>query len=415
VYGSIGESDLSAENTRRAYELRDRTSDAERYFITASWDARVTGNALKAQKTCEAWARAYPREVIPHAYLAGFLYPSTANYEKAVEEAKTALDLRQDMAILYVIDAYDEMALGRQHAAEDILRQAGQQKLETPESAVLRYDLAFLTDGQPEREISAADATFGGDWLVYHQAAALAYAGRLRQGLSLSLRAEQMAKQAGHPETAAIYRTGSALWQALDGDLPGARRDAMAALQLSRDREVLYGAGLALAFSGQGMQSRLIAREVLQRFPEDTAVQFSYVPVMKAALALSQGAPATALEALEMTRPYELATQRSTIHGDFGALYPVYLRGQAYLLAHRGAEAVVEFRKICDHRGIVLTDPVGAMAWLQLGRAHAMTGDRIAARADYETFFKQWSSADAAVPVNRQARHEFTAMGTAVR
>ena len=98
-YGAIGESDLAAQNTRRAYELRDRASDAERFFITASYDARVTGNLVRARETCEAWAQAYPRETVPHAYLSGFIYPASGLYEKSVAEAQKAIELSPDNAI----------------------------------------------------------------------------------------------------------------------------------------------------------------------------------------------------------------------------------------------------------------------------------------------------------------------------
>ena len=117
------------------------------------------------------------------------------------------------------------------------------------------------------------------------------------------------------------------------------RRDAMAALKLSRDREVLYGAALALTLTGDTVRSRVLTGELEERFPEDTSVRMSYLPTLRSSLALSQGEPSQALQLLEVAIPYELGTHRSTIHGNFGALYPVYLRGEAYLTAHRGKEA----------------------------------------------------------------------------
>jgi tetratricopeptide (TPR) repeat protein len=410
VYGAIGESDLSAKNTSRAYELRDRASDAERFFITASYDARVTGNLIKAQETCEAWAQAYPREATPLSYLAAFIYPASGKYEKALEEAQTAIELRPDIAIIYAIVAYNYVALDRLREAQDILRSATERKRETPESVVLSYHLAWLQGDRAGMDRVAALASrkaIADDWFVYNQASVLAYSGRLREALTMSLRAEEIAKQAAHPERAAIFQVGSALWQAFDGDLNAARKDAIAALQLSKDREVLYGAALVLALSGDTVRSRMFGNDLQRRFSEDTSVRFSYLPTLGSALALSQGEPSKALQTTDIAIPYELGTHRSSIHGNFGALYPVYLRGEAYLAAHHGGEAAVEFRKILDHRGVVLSDPVGALARLQLGRAYAMQGDRIEAKAAYEAFLALWKTAEPEVPILAKAREEY--------
>jgi hypothetical protein len=129
----------------------------------------------------------------------------------------------------------------------------------------------------------------------------------------------------------------------------------------------------------------------------------NYLPVLRARLALGQGDAAKAIELLQVTAPYELGASRFL----FGALYPVYFRGEAHLAAHQGAEAAIEFQKILDHRGIVGSDPIGALAHLQLARAAALTGDKAKAKTAYEDFFQLWKDADPGIPVLKQARAEY--------
>ena len=144
-----------------------------------------------------------------------------------------------------------------------------------------------------------------------------------------------------------------------------------------------------------------------KRFPEDTSVRSSYLPSLDALLALNRGEPSRAIEILQVAVPNELGTQRSWIHGNFGALYPVYVRGLAYLALHQGAEAAAEFRKILDHRGIVISDPVGAVARLQLARAYVLMGDIVKAKPAYQDFFRLWKGADPDIPILQQANAEY--------
>src|SRR5204863_9980640 len=106
---------------------------------------------------------------------------------------------------------------------------------------------------------------------------------------------------------------------------------------------------------------------------------------------------ATAL--LQIATPYELGTPRSNLQGFFGELYPIYVPGLAYLTASKGPEAAAEFQKILNHRGIVISDPIGALAHLQLGRAYALLGDRAKAKAAYHDFLALWKDADSEIPI----------------
>jgi tetratricopeptide (TPR) repeat protein len=410
MYGTTGESALAGEITGKAYALRDRVSDKERFFIAAYYDGRVTGNQEKAQQTCEAWARTYPREVGPHSFLSGFIYPASGNYEKAVEEAGKAIQLDPDGAIGYAILGANDVALDRLGDAENALRIASDRKLENPLYLVLRYDIAFLHADKEKmnRAVALAQGKSGAeDWISDHEAFVLAYSGHLREARRMSQHAANLAQQSSHQERAALFVTGATLWEAMFGNASEARKSATAALELAKDREVEYGAAFALALSGDSSRSQLLANDLEKQFPEDTSVRFSYLPSLRGLLALDRGEPAKAIELLQVAAPNELAEPRSSIQGFFGALYPIYVRGEAYLAARQGGKAAVEFQKILDHRGIVVSDPVGALAHLQLGRAYALSGETMKAKAAYQDFLTLWKDADPDIPVLKEAKAEY--------
>ena len=223
----------------------------------------------------------------------------------------------------------------------------------------------------------------------------------------MSQHASDLAQQADQRESAALYETGAALQEAFLGNALAATQSAMAALELSKERYVEYGAAVALALSGDSSRSQTLANDLEKRFGQDTGVRFSYLPALRALLALNHGEPSKAIELLQIAVPYELGLPRSGIHGFFGALYPVYVRGEAYLAAHQGAEAAAEFQKILDHRGIVVSDPIGALAHLQLGRAFVLSGDKAKAKAAYQDFLTLWKDADPDIPILKQAKAEY--------
>jgi eukaryotic-like serine/threonine-protein kinase len=410
TYGSMGETELGTENIKKAYQLRDRASDNEKFFITAYYDGRATGNQKKAQQTCEAWAEAYPREWKPHAFLSGFVYPVLGEYEKAVEESQKNIEMAPDFGIGYVHLGSSSLGLGRLGEAEEAARQASERKIEMPLLALLRYDVAFLkgdSDGM-QREVAAAHGKSGAEELIFdHQAFALSYAGRLQEATKILRRASDLAQQKAHQEMAASFETRVAMWEAFYGKAPAAKLAAMAALTLAKNREVQYGAAVAFAIAGDSSQAQALTNDLERSFPEDTSVKFNYLPSVRAFLALNHGDPAKAIELLQVSVPYELGQPRSAQTNFFGALYPIYARGQAYLAAHRGAEAAKEFQKILDHPGIMVGDPIGVLAHLQLGRAYAVQGEAAKAKAAYQDFLTLWRDADPDIPVLKQANAEY--------
>ncbi|HEY1754149.1 MAG TPA: protein kinase [Bryobacteraceae bacterium] len=414
TYGDLGESDLSAENTSKAYQLRDRSSDQENFFITATYQEQVTGNFEKAGETFELWAQTYPRELPPHGLLSGQIYPVLGKYDKAVDEAKKAIAINPDFSFPWVNLGTAYQFLDRLEEADTTFQAAADRKLEIPDLLLQRYDLAFVKGdpGGMDRAAAQARKNPGAEAPISrHEAFVLAYSGHLRQAREKLQPAIEMALKGGRQETAALWEAGAALTEAFFGNAPEAKREATAILKLSKGRDVEYGAALALALSGDSSGAQTIADDLGKRFPEDTSAQVSYLPVLRAVLAVNHGEPSKAIELLQVSVPYQLGVPLCWFSGTFGPLYPIYMRGEAYLAAHQRAEAAAEFQKLLDHRAIVATDPIGALAHLQLARALALPGgDRIKAKAAYQDFLALWKDADPDIPVLLQAQKEYAAL-----
>jgi tetratricopeptide (TPR) repeat protein len=245
-------------------------------------------------------------------------------------------------------------------------------------------------------------------WFEHQEALTLAYGGRLKEANRLSDSAVSLARQGGLPERAALFEGARAAWNALFGNRGEAQRSAAAALSLDRGRDADYGPAFALALLHDSAQAYKIEADLDKRYPEDTSVQFSYLPALRALEALNQGNPAKALEMTQAAAPYDLAVPGTAYFSGafFGALYPVYVRGLAYsrMVSHR--EAAAEFRKILDHPGIVLNDPIGPMARLQLARALSASGDRAESAAVYKDLLTVWKDADPDIPIVQEVRAE---------
>ena len=242
--------------------------------------------------------------------------------------------------------------------------------------------------------------------MAHLQSTVLAYGGHLRQATAMSQRAVDLAKHSGQPERAALFQSAEAIRAAFFEDKATAVRQAESALELSHGRDVEYGAAFALALSGNLPRARVLADDLEKRFPEDTAVQFIYVPELRAVMALQQHAPAKAIELLQATVPYEEGEPPSSFFGFYGMYYSAYLRGEAYLAERQGLAAATEFQKILDHPGVVISDPIGALAHLQQGRAFALLGDKVKAKAAYREFLQLSKDADPGVSVFERARVE---------
>jgi eukaryotic-like serine/threonine-protein kinase len=408
-YGSAGSSELATENIRKAYELANRVSDNERFFITAYYYGRAAGNQEKARQICEEWAQTYPREYIPHAFLAGFIYPALANFDKATEEARKGMEIAPEQWVFYAQLGVNSLYAGRPNQAEEALHSASGRKIETAKLLVLQYDLAFLKDdreGMQQAVKVAQGKPDSMDWMADRQAFSFAYAGRLQKARVLSRQAIELAQQQGDRERAAQFAIRAALWEAFFGNAREAKQGVATALALAGNREVQYGAAIATGLAGDSAQAQALADHLWIEFPEDTSIRFSYLPVIHAIVALRRNDPAGAIHALEPAIPYELGTPRGSVTCFFGALYPILFRGEAYLAARKGPEAAREYQKLLDHRGTMIGDPVAVLAHLGLARSYALSGDVSNARNQYKEFLSLWKDADPDLPVLHQARTE---------
>jgi eukaryotic-like serine/threonine-protein kinase len=408
MYGATGESDMAAVTTAKAFALRNRATENERFFIMVYYQGKTVGDQLEAARICEQWVRTYPREILPHTFLSGFIYPTLGKYQRAVAEAKTAVENDPDLEIGYLNLAANAMALNDNAQAANALRQAKGRGLQSPFLLGMQHDLDFVRGDQSAiaSDIAAASSIpDADDWIMQHQAFAAAYHGRLMEAAGLANRAAQLALHNSRTEEAALLQAPVALWEALFGQYTAAHRDAGAALKLSQDREVKYAAALAFALSQDLAPAQALATDLEKNYPKDTSVQFNYLPTLRAAIALAKHEPEVAIQSLQTASAFELGTPRSTLQGLFGAMYPVYLRGQAYLALHQGREAAVEFQKIIDHPGVTLTDPVGSLSQLQIARAYAMAGDSANAEAAYGRFIRLWTTADRNLPVMKRVKN----------
>jgi eukaryotic-like serine/threonine-protein kinase len=407
-YTTLGESSVAAGYTSKAYELRDRTSEVEKYFISSVFHKEVTGDIEKAEESCKLWKQDYPRSDMPHTYLAGAIYPVIGQYEKASEEAREAINVKPDSPIAYAFLMLGDMALLRLDEAKGAYEQARRRKLYSPLYRPALYQIAFLqNDGANMAQQGAGSAGQPGveDELLSLEADTAAYSGRLREARQFSGRAMNSAELARENDAAATYLAMSALREALFGNQNEAQRRATLATKRSTARDVQYGTALALLYAGDNRRAQALTDDLGKRYPEDTIVRFNYLPTLRAKNAVTRNNAAEAIELLGAATPYELGQSTASTYG-WTSLYPVYVRGEAYLAAHKGREAATEFEKILDHRGVVVNQPIGALAHLQIGRAYAMQGKTAEAKAAYQDFLTLWEDADPDVSVLKQAKAE---------
>jgi hypothetical protein len=299
------------------------------------------------------------------------------------------------------------MALDRLDEAAAIMQQAKAHGIDAPTLRLTRYQLAFLQGDAATmaREVAWSSGKLGiEDLFLYQESDASAYGGQLGKANDFTSQAVADAQQAGEKETAADYQAEAALREAVVGDSAQARAQAAAALKLSNGRDTEAASALALAIAGDAAQAQKLAADLAQRYPEDTMVQFNYLPEINAAIALDQNAPAKAVTDLQAASPYELGAPGQIVSL---SLYPIYVRGMAYLAAHQGAQAAAEFQKILDHPGIAFNEVIMPLAHLGLARARALSGDKTGARKQYQDFLGLWQHADPTIPVLQQAKSEY--------
>ena len=405
TYSTGGELVLGARHTTRAFELRERATDNEKFYITATYHRQVTGDLNQALRAFDLWAETYPRTFNSYGLASGFVTKGQGDYKGCIERAGRAEAAIPESPFGYVNAAACYMYLDRFDEAAAALQRAADRKLD---DARWRFHLAFLRGDEAamEREFARVQGQpIEGD-LTYLKALALARSGRLQLAAPLARRGVDLTEKAGQPERAALYQTAAAVWHALVGNIADARRIAALSLKISTGRDVTYAAAFALALTGDLSRSQVLLQDLEARFPEDTTVHISYLPALRGLIALQQGTLVEALQKLEPALSSEFALPGTAFFASFGSLYPAYVRGQTYLAAKRPADAAVEFQKIISHRGLVMEDPIDAVARLQLARALVAGGDTARARVAYQDFLTLWKQADMDIPLLKQAQAE---------
>jgi len=405
-YHNLGQASLSAENMKKAYALRDRVSEHEKYRITALYYTFVTGEVEQASQDYELWARSYPQDLAPPNNL-GAIYTYLGQYEKAVAETQEALRLEPNAAGGYGNLAGTYLALNRLDDAKKAIEQAQERKLDNETLHGVIYQLAFLKGDAPEMERQvawAAGKPGDEDLLLSFQSDTEAYYGRLLKARDFSRRAVDSAVRNDSKESAALWQVNAALREAEFGNTAAAKQGVAAALALAPGRDVKVFAALTLARIGETSGAKAIIEELEKSYPSDTMLKVYWVPTLKAALELNANNSTQAVMFLEAAAPYELGSPPQL---QTPTMYPVYIRGEAQLVAHNGAGAATEFQKFLDHRGITTNFPLGALAHLGLARAYALQGDSAKARTAYQDFLALWKDADPDIPILQQAKAEF--------
>ena len=422
-YNNLGERNLAEQNTEHSYTLRGQVSGWEKFYIESHYYHFVTGDLEKARQVYELWRQTYPRDNVPPQNL-GSIYQNMGQYDKSLTQTQEAVRLAPSSPLLpaNLVESYTRLSrFGDARTAAD---DAAARKLESPDLHFDDYNLGFL---QHDAESMAKEGAWAAskpadENVMLHLAAEVAgYDGQADKARGLSREAVQASLRAGEKENAARCQAASALRDATYGNVAEARRAGNSALELARGRDEQYLVGLALAMVGETVSAQSLAEDLAKRYPRDTIVQFNYLPTLRAQMLLGKSMMAPtdatsakdagrkAVEELQAATPYELGTPANAAFTIGG--YPVYVRGEAYLQAGQGAEAVTEFQKLVEHPGVTLSESIGALAYLGLARGYALSGDTGKAKAAYENFFQLWKVADADLPVLKAARAEYGKLG----
>ena len=402
-YGNLGRASLAAEYAKKAYDLRDRVSEREKYRISAFYFDEVTGEIEKATEAYELWAKSYPRDMVPHGNL-GWFYNAMGQYDKAIAETEAGQRLEPTITG-YTNLASNYIAVNRLKDARQTLQEAQQKNFDGFLIRTGLYTLAFLSGDTAEMERQfawAAGRPGEEDRMLNTHADTQAYYGRIQNARDLARRATDSAVRADAKETAAQWMAFQALREAELGNGAAARQSVARALALAPGRDIKVTAALALARTGETAQSRAIVDSLQKSDPTNTLLKVYWLPVLEACIAMAQQAPDRAIVALEPALPYELGGPPPG-----GQMYPPYIRGLAYLAQKNGPAAAAEFQKFLDHAGIVQNFLIGSLAHLQLGRAYALSGDTAKAKTAYQDFFALWKEADPDIPILKQAKAEY--------
>lgn len=395
----------------RAFELRERVSEREKFYISVRYYMDVLDDGDRAIEVLELWKQTYPRDFVPRTNLAA-RYAAIGRYQEALDEAREGLRLNPDAGVAYSAVAHALICLGQLAEAKAAIEQALARRLDPPYSHYMLYAIALLQGDAAamQQQVDRVSGTPAEAGMLAMQSVNAAYAGRVHQARELTKRAMELAKGRGLDEAAGLYAAGDALWEAAYGNCREAEQAATRALALSRGRYALSWSALAAAMCGNSNLARKLVDEMVRRFPEDSFFKSSWLPMVHAAVSLHRRDPDAAVEQLKRAERVELGTN--------AALWPSYLRGLAYLQKGADADAQLEFQKILDHKGVLVPkdfNPAAMtlypLAFLGRARAAASSADVDASRLAYDALLGIWQDADSDIAIIQAARREHRQLG----
>ncbi len=403
VYSNQGQVELAEEHIKKAFDLRDRVSEREKFYITAHYYNSVVGETDKAIETYNLWKQTYSRDSIPYRNLA-LPYNGTGQYEKALAEGREAFRLNAKDVFAHQNSMSAYLGLNRFDEAKALGEQSMALKIDTFFVHFLLYEIGVVQGDTAAMQRHAEWATGkpNEELMLMSRARTAAFRGKAQESRDFSRRAIEVAQRRGSSERAAVITAGSALMEAGLGNYRQARDGAAAAIATTRSRRALPSAMTALALSGSIREAQGLGEELHKRFPQDTLINAVWIPVAQGAVEINRGNPAKAVELLRSAAPYELGSGPGSANP-----LPMYIRGQAYLRLHQATDAATEFQKILDHRGVDPTSPLYALSYLGLGRAWALAGDTAKSRRSYQDFLALWKDADPDIPILKEAKSEY--------
>ena len=417
-YINLNQPHLGADYLKKAFDLRDRVTEPEKFRITWLYYQNVTGELEKANQTAELWIQVYPRDYFPYIFL-GVDYMVLGQYEKAATVTREAPRLDPNNVIPYLNLGQIYLALNRFDEARAITDEAFGRKLEGIPLHLNLYALAFLQSNEAAMKQQAdwaIEKTGAEDQMFSLESDTEAWSGRLGKARELSRQAVESARRNDEQEAAALWQANAALREALFGNAEAARKNAAAAVALAPGSHFAEEqAALAYALASDAAHAQSLADDLAKRFPQDTVVQSVWLPTIRAQIETGRKNAARSIELLHAAAPYELGMLSTSAANS--CLYPVYVRAEAYLSAQQGASAAAEFQKILDHRGLLWNCATGPLARLGLARAYALQAQsaqgadadaaRAKARTGYQDFLALWKDADPDIPILIAAKSEY--------
>jgi tetratricopeptide (TPR) repeat protein len=402
VYSNGGKTELSRESMKRAYELRDRVSDREKFYITSHYEHFYTGNLEKAISIYELWKQTYPADGGAIDLNLGVIYQQLGDFDKALASYQEGLKLQPDSRLVasQLMGLY--MNTMRLDEARAVLDKGFAQGKDQPEYHSLLLQMAFLRDDSAEvqHQIEWLSSKPGNEsGLLSGEERIATYHGQIAKAREFGRKASTASGVTPTKEQLANADSAVSQTEFIIGETDRAKKNAETALPSIKNNFAQSVAAMTLGAVGESARAQTVHDDLAKRFPEDTVMQKIALPVLQATIEYGRGNFAKVIDELQPVTQYEM--------GGFASLDPAFLRGLAYLRLNKGAEAAVEFQKLIDHRGVVGTSITGPLAHLELARTRVMINDVGGARTEYQNFFAIWKDADPDIPILKQAKAEY--------